>query len=78
MGFTTQEYSIIKKFIQIAKQVNICLCIDNLNPASNPITDIFYSNKLTLYKLINLIQENNLKLEEPVQLNKLPRFKIRN
>ena len=75
MGFTTQEYSIIKKFIQIAKQVNICLCIDNLNPASNPITDIFYSNKLTLYKLINLIQENNLKLEEPVQLNKLPRFK---
>ena len=75
MGFTTQEYSIIKKFIQNAKQVNICLCIDNLNPASNPITDIFYSNKLTLYKLINLIQENNLKLEEPVQLNKLPRFK---
>ena len=25
--------------------------------------------------MINLIQENNLKLEEPVQLNKLPRFK---
>ena len=40
-GFTYQEYEVIKKLILLAKQVNITMCIDNLNPAINPDTDIY-------------------------------------
>ena len=76
-GFTYQEYEVIKKLILLAKQVNITMCIDNLNPAINPDTDIYYSNKITLYKIIDLINENNFKLEEPVYLGGQPRFKTK-
>ena len=74
-GFTYQEYEVIKELIKLAKQVTITICIDNLKPAIDPDTDIFYSNKITLYKLINLVDENKLKLEEPVFLKKQHRFK---
>ena len=76
-GFTHQEYEIIKGLIKHAKQVNITICVDNLNPAINPDTDIYYSNKITLYKLIDLVNENNFKLEEPVFLKDQYRFKTK-
>ena len=74
-GFTNQEYEVIKKLVQLAKQVNITVCTDNLNQNTNPDTDIFYSNKITVQKLWQMANENNLKFEEPVQLEKLYRFK---
>lgn len=77
VGFTHQEYEIIKGLIKYAKQVNITICVDNLNPAINPDTDIYYSNKITLYKLIDLVNENNFKLEEPVFLKDQYRFKTK-
>ena len=70
-----QEYDVIKKLIEQAKQVNITMCIDNLEMNTNSDTDIFYSNKQTLKKIINLIDENGFKLEEPVNLEKQYRFK---
>ena len=70
-----QEYDVIKKLIEQAKQVNITMCIDNLEMNTNPDTDIFYSNKQTLKKIIHLIDENGFKLEEPVNLEKQYRFK---
>ncbi len=76
-GFTYQEYEIIKKFIELAKQVNITICVDNLKPSANPDTDIYYSNKITLYKIIDLVNKNNFKLEEPIYLEKQPRFKTK-
>ena len=76
-GFTYQEYEIIKKFIELAKQVNITICVDNLKPSANPDTDIYYSNKITLYKIIDIVNKNNFKLEEPVYLEKQPRFKTK-
>ncbi len=76
-GFTYQEYEVIKELIILAKQVNITICVDNLNPAINPDTDIYYSNKITLYKIINLVNDNGFKLEEPVFLNKQYRFKTK-
>lgn len=76
-GFTHQEYEIIKGLIKYAKQVNITICVDNLNPAINADTDIYYSNKITLYKLIDLVNENNFKLEEPVFLKDQYRFKTK-
>lgn len=73
-GFTYQEYEVIKKLIELAKQVNITMCIDNLDINTNPDTDIYYSNKITGSKLLNLVEENEFELEEPVVLEKQYRF----
>ena len=75
MGFTKQEYGVLAKLIKLAKQVTITLCIDTLKPNSNPVADIFYSNKQTLSKLLNLLEENDLKLDEPVEMKNMHRFK---
>ena len=75
MGFTKQEYGILAKLIELAKQVNLTLCIDTLNPSANPISDIFYSNKVTLSKILNLQEEYHFKLDEPVCLHENHRFK---
>ena len=69
-GFTYQEYQVIKELIKQAKQVNITMCIDNLKQGNNPEADIYYSNKVTLSKMLNLVEENEFKLEQPVELKK--------
>lgn len=74
-GFTYQEYEVIKELIRQAKQVNITICVDDFNLNTNPDRDIFYSNKITLSKLLNLVEENEFKLEKPVELDKQYRFK---
>ena len=74
-GFTAQEYEVINQFIKYAKQVNITMCIDNLERDTNPDIDIFYSNKQTLKKLIRIVDENYFQLEEPVELQKQYRLK---
>ena len=74
-GFTHQEYQVLKKFIELAKQVTLTVCTDSLEPSINPDTDIFYSNKVTVSKLINLVKENDLELEQPIFLREQPRFK---
>lgn len=76
-GFTHQEYEILKQFVELAKQVNITICIDNLELKSNPDIDIYYSNRITLQKIMNLVDENNITLEEPICLEKGHRFKTR-
>ena len=74
-GFTYQEYEVIKELIKLAKQVNITMCVDNLEYNTNPDTDIYYSNKITLKKILNLVEENQFKLEKPIFLDKQYRFK---
>ena len=76
-GFTYQEYEVIRELIRYAKQVNITICIDNLNPPINPDLDIFYSNKITLQKIINLANEEGFTIENPVYLEKAHRFKTK-
>ncbi len=74
-GFTYQEYEVLKKFIKLAKQVTITVCTDSLEPSLKPDTDIFYPNKVTVSKIMNLVKEENLKLEKPVYLDETHRFK---
>lgn len=74
-GFTKQEYQVIEKFVKLAKQVNITICSDDLNTNSNPDTDIFYSNKVTIAKIWSMVNENDFVLEEPVHLKDQYRFK---
>ena len=73
VGYTKQELEIIKKLLNICKNVTITFCIDNLELNSSPDTDIFYPNKITLNKILKLLN-NNEKIET-INLNKLNRFK---
>lgn len=74
-GFTKQEYEVLKQFIKQAEQVNITVCTDNLELNTNPDIDIFYSNKKTIFKIFDLVKNNKFKLEQPVNLNNIYRFK---
>lgn len=74
-GFTTQEYEIIVKLMQLAKEVNITICTDNLVQQADPAKDIFYANKNTGIKLINLAREYGIEIKEDVKLIELYRFK---
>lgn len=74
-GFTKQEYEVIKKMTMLAKQVNITICIDDLNLNTNPDVDIYYSNKITLNKILNLVEENQIKLDKSIFLEEQYRFK---
>lgn len=74
-GFTKQEYETLKKFIEQAEQVNITVCTDNLEFNTNPDMDVFFSNKKTLSKIIELVKSHKFKLEEPVNLEEVHRFK---
>ena len=73
-GFTNQEYQIIEKLVQIAKQVTITICTDELHDIKNPDTDIFYSNQVTVNKLLEVAQNCNAKIEE-IKLENTYRFK---
>lgn len=74
-GFTNQEYEVLIKLIKVAKSVTITCCIDNIDLNTNPDTDVFYSNKLTLSKILNIIQANGLKIDSLINLGQIHRFK---
>ena len=73
IGYTKQELEIIKKLLNISKNVTITFCIDNLDLNSNPDKDIFYPNKITLNKILKLLKKDE-KIET-INLNNLYRFK---
>lgn len=75
VGFTTQEYEIIAKLMQLAKEVNVTICTDNLLQQEDADKDIFYANKNTGIKLINLAKEYGIEIEDDVKLTELHRFK---
>lgn len=74
VGFTYQEYQVIKKFLKIAKQVTITVCTDDLDFNTNPNTDVFYSNKRTARKIIDLAKEEEINIEQ-IYLDEKHRFK---
>ena len=73
VGYTKQELEIIKKLLNISKNVTITFCIDNLDLNTNPNIDIFYPNKVTLNKILKLLKKDE-KIKT-INLNKLYRFK---
>ena len=74
-GFTYQEYQVIKEMLALAKEVNITMCVDDLDFNTNPDIDIYYPNKLTVKRLLDLAKENDIGAEEFVHLETEPRFK---
>ncbi len=75
VGFTPQEYKVMLRLIQTAKQVNITVCTDSLLKSENKDNDIFYTNKKTVSKIINLANNNGIQIENPVYLDTCYRFK---
>ena len=65
--FTPQQLEIIKILGKRCKRVNITLCSDGNNEEG---TDIFDAIKNTEYKLLKLMEENNISYEKPINLNK--------
>ena len=74
-GFTYPEYQVIKELIKYAKQVNITITTDELQNTKNPDSDIFYPNKITIQKLLDIVNKNNLQLEKPIEIKGQNRFK---
>ncbi len=75
-GFTPQEYRIIEELMKVSKEVNITITANQpIDKNFNEETDIFYSNKLVINKLIEIAKNNNIIIEEPIFLNNIYRFK---
>ncbi len=72
-GFTKQEYEIIRKLLQKVKEVNITICSDNIEKTNN-LNDIFYTNKKTANKLIEIAKQEKVDIKEHALEEKLPRF----
>ena len=75
--FTPQQYLVLEKLLKKCKRVNITLAGDGI-AAEEDIdnTDIFSVTKKTTRKLLKLAQDNNIKVEKPINLNDRnnPRF----
>lgn len=77
VGFTHQEYEILRKLLAKANEVSITVCTDDTNLSNNPDTDIFYSNKMTLDKIYYIAKQENVKIEKPIFLADANRFKTK-
>lgn len=77
VGFTKQEYEIIKQLAKDASQVNIAICSDSIENSISPESDVFYSNKLTISRIFEIIENEGIALDEPVYMDTIYRFKNR-
>ena len=75
VGFTKQEYEIIKQLAKVASQVNITICSDSIEDSFSPESDVFYSNKLTISRLFEIVKSEEIPLDDPVCLDTIYRFK---
>lgn len=73
-GFTKQEYEIIRQLLQKVKEVNITICSDNIEYTNN-LNDIFYTNKKTANKLIEIAKQEKVDIKEHALEEMLPRFR---
>lgn len=73
-GFTKQEYEIIRQLLQKVKEVNITICSDNIE-YTNDLNDIFYTNKKTANKLIEIAKQEKVDIREQELEETLPRFR---
>lgn len=76
VGYTEQEYEIIRKLLRYSKQVNITVCTDSLEKSINKQTDIFATNKDTLQKLVNIAKSEKVTIEEAVECKELKKYKV--
>lgn len=76
--FTPQQMEVIKVLAKKCKGVNIALCMDEVSSGdSSEVTDIFNSLKTTELRILNMMRDEHIGYEQPVNLNnnKNNRFK---
>lgn len=76
--FTPQQMEVIKVLAKKCKGVNIALCMDEvISGDSSEVTDIFNSLKTTELRILNMMRDEHIGYEQPVNLNnnKNNRFK---
>ena len=69
-GFTKQEYNVLSSLMQIAKEIYITVCTDDLRVIKSPEVDIFYDNKQTIQTLKQIGE-----IKKEIHLDKSYRFK---
>ncbi|MCH5138758.1 exodeoxyribonuclease V subunit gamma, partial [Clostridiaceae bacterium UIB06] len=78
-SFTPQQYVVLEKILSKSKRVNISLCTDFLSgEGAVDNTDIFSPTKVTEKKLLEIVQNNNVKYEKPIELNCNPCYRFKN
>lgn len=75
VGFTKQEYEIIKQLSYKAQNVTVAICSDSIEDGITPESDVFYSNKLTISRLFDVMKQAKINIDEPVFLQETYRFK---
>lgn len=75
VGFTYQEFEILRKLLNKANEINLTVCTDEIEMNSEPDADIYYSNKLTLNKILNIAKDENIHIDNPVELSDKYRYK---
>ena len=74
VGYTKQEYDIIRKLLKQAKQVNITVCMDTSENTINKEQDLFIESRETFQKLINIAKEEKINIEKAVELNETKKY----
>lgn len=74
VGFTKQEYAIIRKLLRITKDVTVALCADDLQMRAQE-ADVFYANKKTMYTLMQIAEEEEVEILPPIECTQKRRFK---
>ena len=85
IGFTEQEYMVIKEILKKAEKVSVCLTIsailhaydikDTRISSSQNVTNLFFQTEKTAAKLIKLANEINVPVEKALFFNETHRFK---
>ncbi len=76
-SFTPQEYKVIAKLLQQARQVNIILCTDCLDGTGHAeATDVFSAVKGAGWKLTKIAKELGIEVEPAVMLSPEPLFRF--
>lgn len=57
-GFTPNEYQIIEKLCTLAKEITVTICTDSLEKVDNMDESIYYFNKITAEKLLEIAERN--------------------
>ena len=71
-GFTKQEYAVIERLNEIAKELYITICTDELRVTKTPDADIFYDNKQTVQTLSDIFEFDK---DKQIRLTNNYRFK---
>ncbi len=72
-GFTVQEYNIITALLNVANKVVITMTSDDISNEREG--NLFYNNTLTAQKLLRISNDNKVKIEKPIFLQDIHRFK---